>query len=220
MTGSTISSKSKFKRDLDSLAGKVWSAVLTSIWKASAALLAACCLLLATQLKNASSWGSDYLLYSAVLCSHRTMHCNGFISFLQGRPVPMQCIIPHTHPNIPPKMHCVLLCRVHKDLFHNFQGWQPWCLRRTAQWQHLYPLSSYVEPSLRLVDLSLWQRWQMADKITPTLNEASIYVLYVYLDWLFSVTIALNEMKRMHILKNCFSMFQVQLGSWELMILK
>ena len=60
----------------------------------------------------------------------------------------------------------------------------------------------------------------MADKITPTLNEASINVLYVYLDWLFSVTIALNEMKRMHILKNCFSMFQVQLGSWEFMILK
>ena len=78
-----------------------------------------------------------------------------------------------------------------------------------------FPLSSYVEPSLCLVVLSLWQRWQMADKITPTLNEASIYVLYVYLDWLFSVTIALNEMKRMHILKNCFSMFQVQLGIYD-----
>ena len=34
-----------------------------------------------------------------------------------------------------------------------------------------YPLSSFVEPSLHLVVLSLCQRWQMADnKITPTMK--------------------------------------------------
>ena len=77
MTGSTISSKSKFKRDLDSLAGKVWSAVLASIWKASAALLAACSLQL--------NWGMLHLeaaiTSSTLLCSALIEQCIAMVSF-------------------------------------------------------------------------------------------------------------------------------------------
>ena len=198
MTGSTISSKSKFKWDL----GKVWSAVLTSIWKASAALLVACCLQLNWEMLHLEA----AITSSTLLCSTLIEQCIAMVSFHFFKADQSPCNASFHTPIQTSRQRCIAsyfaeCTRTYSTIFRagNLDVWGGQHYVSNLSFVQLCGTIAAFGRSFSMSKMA--NGWQ---KITPTVYETSTYVPYVYLDWLFSVTIALNEMKRMHILKNCF----------------